>query len=139
MDKKPISFLDSEKDTICELCPQRIIKTKIKISKDVSKEIKIRCPGNCLLQHWIGKLNIQIEPLLRDCKDNQTIMEKNYNQDLAELISDQQEKIDRALQINDEKKRAIAVLLLAGFKQTQLKTLFSMSYRQINRLVNNRN
>jgi hypothetical protein len=137
MEKKPVNFDDIEADKICELCPQRIIKTKIRISPDKPKtEVKVPCPGNCLLQTWIGKLNIRIEPMIKDMQDRNAINAKNYNEDLAELITDQQEKIDRAMHITNQKKRAIAVLLLAGFKQTDIKTLFSMSYRQINRIVN---
>jgi hypothetical protein len=74
--------------------------------------------------------------MIKDMQDRNAINAKNYNEDLAELITDQQEKIDRAMHITNQKKRAIAVLLLAGFKQTDIKTLFSMSYRQINRIVN---
>jgi hypothetical protein len=109
----------AKQDELCGLCP-----------------IKKKCPGNCLLLNWIGKLNIRIEPLVEDLKVKALLDSKNYNDDLAELISDRQAKINRCLEFTDVKKRAIAILLLAGISQKEISELFSMSYRQINRIVN---
>ena len=139
MDKAPVSFKDQEKDMICDLCPQKIIKAKILIERDKPKvEVKIKCPRNCILQHWIGKLNVQIEPLLKETTDTNTIQSKNYNGDLAEAIEDCQRKQDHTTTIADKRKRAIIILLLAKYTQDEIGLLFGLSRRQIMRIAENK-
>ena len=95
------------------------------------KHIK-KCTTPCKPMIWINGNTPLKEPLFRDISDQDNI--RDYNEELAELIEDRQQRIDKAVGIEDIRQRAITILLLAGIKKKQIATLFSMSPRQIIRI-----
>jgi endonuclease III-like uncharacterized protein len=112
-------------DELCKDCP----------NNQQGKKKKAVCKGLCPPMRWING-NTQTKEVLMSSIRSQELEFKDYNKDLAELIEDRQWKLDKSLSLEDTKQRAIAILLMAGFKQNQIKTLFFMSYRQINRIAN---
>ena len=114
-------------DELCKDCPNKTIK---------HNNDKIPCPGKCLLIKWIGGNEPIKERLLDDIK-NKPLEPKDYNTELSELIENQRSKINHVFNIDNIRQRAITVLLLAGITQNDISSLLSMSYRQINRIVNN--
>jgi len=112
-------------DELCQDCP----------NNQRGKKKKAVCRGLCPPMAWING-NVPTREVLLSSIQTKNLEYKNYNDDLAELIEDHQYRLDKTLNIEDMKQRAIAILLLAGFKQTDLKSIFFMSYRQINRIAN---
>jgi hypothetical protein len=102
-------------DPLCDKCPNK------------------PCKGLCPPMQWINGNTPSKEVLLTDL-NTQDMESRDYKEDLIEMIEHRQARITSALDIKQVKHRAIAILLLAGISQKDISELFSMSYRQINRI-----
>ena len=111
------------------------------IPKKVDDPLCNECPNKKTCKHlcppmtWINGNSPTKEILLSEICEKD-LEYKDYNKDLAELIEDRQSRINSAIGIENVRRRSIAILLLAGISQKDIATLFSMSYRQINRIIN---
>jgi hypothetical protein len=98
------------------------------------KQYKKPCPNPCAPLKWINGNVARREPLVDDLKKKMPVS-RDYNEVLAELIEDRATAMDKILQIEDPKRRAIGAMLLARLKHKEIATLLSMSPRQIIRIV----
>ncbi len=115
-------------DPICEKCPNRLIKYI-----DAGEEKEMPCRGECPPMRWIDGKEASKEALMSDI--NAKDMEyRDYKDNLIEMMEHQQTRIENALDFENVKHKAISILLLAGITQKDISKLFSMSYRQINRI-----
>ena len=90
-------------------------------------------PGPCLFITRINGNAPSKEALMSDLCDKETEY-KDYKETLSELVEDRENKFKNAIDINNVKRRSIAILLLAGIQQKDIAIMFSMSLRQIVRI-----
>ena len=118
-------------------------KRKIKIKK-IDDELCQGCPNNnkkqptckglCPPMRFING-NVQSREVLLTDINTKEMEYRDYKDDLIEMIENRQARVNRAIDIPEVRQRAISILLLAGITQKDISNLFSMSYRQSNRIV----
>lgn len=115
--------------------PSRVENTRDPICSHCCK--KLSCsPGPCLFITRVNG-NVERKEALMSDLCTQEMEYTDYKESLAELMEDRKNRINNTANIQNPKRRAITILLLAGITQQSISTMFSMSYRQINRIANN--
>lgn len=98
------------------------------------------CKVPCVYVDYIANGNTnRKEPLISNIieEDADIPATRDYLSYLNELADDRELKIEYAMKIKDHKLRAIAAMLLVNLTRYQISHVLSMSYRNLNRIINN--
>lgn len=93
------------------------------------------CKGECPPIRWINGNKARQEPLINDILAENLNNEKNYNEILSELAEDRRQKMIEILEIPNPRKKAIMLLLLAGYHQGEIANYFKINIRTLYRIV----
>jgi len=104
------------KDPVCQRCSHK------------------RCRTPCAPLVWIDGRVPRQERLSRDLFTENNIAEKDYNEVLAERITDYNNKIDKIKDIPDKTTRAIAALIAVKLTKKDISEIFHISYRHFFRI-----
>ena len=93
------------------------------------------CKGECPPIQWINGTKSRREPLVNDILSENLNNEKNYNEIISELAEDRRQRMIEILAISNPRKKAIMLLLLAGYNRCEIARYFKISIRQVYNIV----